>query len=59
LAPALYHHAGGVAGLTALDDQHLGGATMLLVGGLSYLIGGLWLTARLLRQGVGVATKAP
>jgi putative membrane protein len=53
LAPRmLYGHAnGGVAGLTPLDDQHLGGAIMLLVGGVAYLIGGLWLTLRLLRGG--------
>lgn len=45
LAPrALYADCG------ALDDQHLGGAVMLLVGGASYLLGGLWLTAGLLRR---------
>ena len=38
------------AGLTPLDDQHLGGAIMLFVGGVSYLLGGLWLTAALLRN---------
>jgi len=36
--------------LAALADQHMGGAIMLLVGGISYLAGGLWLTAGLLRQ---------
>jgi putative membrane protein len=45
----LYQHTGGFSGLTPLEDQHLGGAIMLLVGGLSYLVGGLGLTARLLR----------
>jgi putative membrane protein len=47
----LYHHAhaAGIAGLAPLDDQHLGGAFMLLVGGASYLIGALVLMARLLR----------
>jgi putative membrane protein len=47
----LYGHAhhGGIGGLAPLDDQHLGGAIMLLVGGASYLIGGLVLIARLLR----------
>jgi putative membrane protein len=34
----------------ALADQHLGGVVMLLVGGASYLLGGLWLVARLLRE---------
>lgn len=46
---ALYAHAHGVSGLTPLEDQHVGGAIMLLVGGASYLLGGLWLTAGLLR----------
>jgi putative membrane protein len=43
------HTAGGIAGLTPLADQHVGGAIMLLVGGASYLAGGLWLTAGVLR----------
>jgi len=42
-------HAVGFANLTPLADQHLGGAIMLLVGGVSYLAGGLWLMAGLLR----------
>jgi putative membrane protein len=33
----------------SLADQHLGGAIMLLIGGASYLAGGLWLTGALLR----------
>jgi putative membrane protein len=51
LAPrVLYHHANGApAGMSPLADQQLGGAIMLLVGGVSYLAGGLWLTAGLLR----------
>lgn len=50
LAPrALYLHSEHSAGLSALDDQHLGGAIMLVVGGLVYLAGGLWLTAGFLR----------
>ena len=40
------------AGLTPLQDQHLGGAIMLLVGGIAYLAGGLYLTARVLRASV-------
>jgi putative membrane protein len=48
----LHEQAGGLAGLTPLDDQHLGGAIMLLVGGVSYLSGGLLMTARLLRDPV-------
>jgi putative membrane protein len=54
----LYGHAhGGIAGLAPLDDQHLGGAVMLLVGGASYLLGGLVLMARLLRA--PVAQRSP
>ncbi len=45
----LYSHAVGFSGLTPLEDQHLGGAIMLVVGGVSYLTGGLWLTVWLLR----------
>ena len=50
----LYAHAEVFtgAGLTPLEDQHLGGAIMLLVGGVSYLCGGLWLTVELLRAPV-------
>lgn len=51
LAPRpLYAHVEGFGGLTALQDQHLGGTIMLLVGGISYLAGGLWLTVELLRR---------
>lgn len=51
LAPrALYHHVGTTTELTPLEDQHLGGAIMLLVGGLVYLAGGLWLTVGLVRS---------
>jgi putative membrane protein len=46
----LYAHSQGLASLSALDDQHLGGAIMLLIGGASYLAGGLGLTLRLLRK---------
>lgn len=47
LAPrALYAHTASDA---ALGEQHLGGAIMLAVGGVSYLAGGLWLSMRLLQ----------
>ena len=51
LAPrALYTHGAPPAGAsTPLADQHVGGVVMLLVGGLSYLWGGLWLTRQLLQ----------
>lgn len=42
-------HAAKPVLLSPLEDQHLGGAIMLLVGGLSYLIGGLAVAVRLLR----------
>ncbi|RXF72959.1 cytochrome c oxidase assembly protein [Hansschlegelia zhihuaiae] len=41
------HHAGH--GSMALDDQHLGGIVMLMVGGAVYLAGGVALVARLLK----------
>ena len=45
----LYVHAAN-GSLSALADQHLGGAIMLIVGGASYLAGGLWLTVRVLQH---------
>lgn len=59
LAPrALYLHGNHSAHLSALDDQHLGGAIMLLVGGVSYLAGGVWLAGGLLRGGAAKETVA-
>jgi putative membrane protein len=57
LAPRpLYPHAhaaaassGRPAAWTPLEDQHVGGAIMLVVGGVAYLAGGLALTFRLLQ----------
>ena len=49
---ALYAHSplfSELSGLTPLQDQHLGGAIMLVVGGVVYLLGGLRLSAGLLR----------
>jgi putative membrane protein len=46
---ALYSHAGHGAAMSTLEDQHLGGAIMLLVGGVAYLAGGVGLTAVLVR----------
>ena len=50
LAPrALYGHDGALTGARSpLDEQHLGGAIMLVVGGAAYLAGGLWLSSSLL-----------
>jgi putative membrane protein len=52
LAPrALFAHGAHVeVAMSPLADQHLGGAIMLLVGGISYLLGGLWLAVRLVRH---------
>ena len=46
----------GTSSLRPLEDQHLGGVLMLLVGGASYLAGALVLTARLL-NGSGVKLR--
>jgi putative membrane protein len=51
----LYAHATTFNALTPIEDQQLGGAIMLLVGGVSYLLGGLWLTFGLLKP---MAVKA-
>ena len=60
----LYGHAETVAYLIPLQDQHLGGAIMILVGGVSYLAGGLWLATKLLREretvlSSGLSTPTP
>jgi putative membrane protein len=53
----LYVYAEGWSKLTPLEDQHLGGAIMLLTGGVAYLAGGLGLTAGLLRRPALAAGK--
>lgn len=40
-------------GFTPLEDQQLGGLIMWVPGGMSYLIAGLWLVARLLQAAAG------
>ena len=40
-------------GLDALADQQLGGVVMLVIGGASYCLGGLWMLAGLLRYRAG------
>lgn len=51
LAPRpLYSHSTGAVGLSVMEDQNLGGAIMILMGGASYLAGGLGLLAGLLRR---------
>ncbi|WP_232495464.1 cytochrome c oxidase assembly protein [Novosphingobium kaempferiae] len=50
LAPRpLYHGMHHSGGLDPLADQQLGGVVMLVVGGVSYLVGGLALLGTLLR----------
>lgn len=46
---ALYAHGAAMSSLAAIDDQHLGGAIMLVVGGAAYLLGGVGLTVVLFR----------
>jgi putative membrane protein len=46
----LFQHAQAGAGLSPVVDQQLGGVIMLLIGGASYLFGGVWLTAAALRS---------
>lgn len=50
--PLYHHHMHGAHGgaLSAIDDQHLGGAIMLVVGGLVYLTGGLALVVELVKR---------
>ena len=66
---ALYehgHHGAGPAGLGGsavlqldpIDDQHLGGAIMIVLGGASYLVGGLWLAAGLVHGRVSRVERA-
>jgi putative membrane protein len=47
----LFQHTMPAGEGQVLADQHLGGAIMLIAGGASYLAGGLWLAARMLRDG--------
>jgi putative membrane protein len=37
-------------GLDALADQQLGGVAMLVIGGASYCLGGLWLLGTMLKE---------
>ena len=46
----LYAHHHVMGGLSPLEDQHMGGAIMLVVGGIVYLAGGVWLMRDVLRD---------
>ncbi len=55
LAPRpLFQH--GVHGADGLGSLHAGGVVMILTGGASYLIGGLWLIGRVLHSGPSIMT---
>ena len=54
----LFEHTPSLGALTAVTDQQLGGVIMLLVGGASYLLGGLGLTAVALRSRSAAAVGA-
>jgi putative membrane protein len=56
LTPRALHAPAAADAAAAMADQHLGGALMIGVGGLAYLVGGLALTAGLVR---GDAVPAP
>ena len=60
LAPrTLYAHpASSIRGMTGLEDQQVGGAVMLLVGGAVYLAGGVGLALELLRREPTGASEA-
>lgn len=45
-----HDHVEHPLGLSAIADQQLGGAVMLAVGGVVYLVAGLWLTSRVLKR---------
>jgi putative membrane protein len=49
--------AGWTGTLSPLDDQHLGGAIMIVWGGASYLAGASWLSVGLLRRRRSVARE--
>jgi putative membrane protein len=56
--PLYVHSDGGADWAGALADQHTGGALMIAVGGVTYLVGGLALTRGLLGQKGAPATGA-
>jgi putative membrane protein len=50
LAPRpLFESVHAAPGMSELDDQHLGGAVMLILGAASYLVAGVWLSWGLVR----------
>lgn len=55
--PLYIHGVEAALARSALDEQHLGGAIMLIVGGIAYLAGGLWLASGLLNA--RIAARRP
>ncbi len=53
----LYAHHHGSPWIDPIADQHLGGAVMLVVGGVAFLIGGLWLTRDLVKDDEMISTE--
>ena len=51
----LHHHHHG----SSLEDQHLGGAIMLVIGGVSYLAGGLWMAFIAMTRGTPATPSDP
>lgn len=50
LAPRpLYESVHAATGMSPLEDQHVGGAVMLILGGATYLVAGVWLSWGLVR----------
>lgn len=54
----LYGHPVSFTRLSPLADQQLGGAIMIIVGGVAYLAGGIWLTVGLLQGKNAVSCEA-
>ena len=52
-------HGEHALGMSALDDQNMGGVVMLGVGGAIYLLGGLILMARLLNESQAPSSSLP
>lgn len=59
LAPRPFYGMDHAGSLTALEDQHLGGAIMLVIGGASYLVGGLCLSWPLVKQTISGCPETP
>lgn len=59
LAPRPFYEYAHPGALSPIEDQHLGGAIMLAIGGVSYLAGGLWLAWPLARGSISATPEMP